>query len=692
MRTFFYPESVAVFGVSESPSNLARIIVENLERFNYGGQVYAVGPRKGTVAGREIATDLSGVDAIPGLAVLLIPAERVPGTLEECGRKGIRYAIVESGGFSELSADMRRLEDQIRAVRDRWGMKIIGPNCFGAINLETGLTLPFFILDPRYMKAGPVSLISQSGGILYDTCMLASSENVGLNKLVSIGNKLLLNENECLEYLVSDPGTGVIGLYLEDFCDGRRLVEIACTTEKPIVLLKANRSPAGREIARFHTAALAGDDLVAQAALKEAGIHQVETLAEMMDAFKIFSLPAIKGRRLALITRSGGHGVLAADGASRYGFELARLTDGFFAAVKEQKINVIRTTNPVDVGDVYDIDAYAGILERAFQEEGVDGVVFVVTFSSEMDALRVERFIAAAREQCGRYGKPVALCLVSNREQWARIRETADFPLFSDVALALKALALSADHLSFGPKRAAARARLTGVRRASPPDGVQPDVRGVQPQAGQGRIMGSKEAFSLLETAGLNVAPYGIATDLESARILAGAIGYPVAVKIESPRLLHKTEKAGVVLDIADDEALREALSWMDGEVYLIQKMAHTGHEVIIGGKRDPEFGHVLLFGLGGLYVEVFGDAAIRLAPVDEKTAAEMVGESRGAAILRGVRGRPAADVAAIAKALVKASKLLTEHPEIKNLDINPLIAYDDGQGAIIVDAKIEVD
>ena len=669
-----------VFGVSESPANMARVIVENLERFNYKGKVYAVGARKGVVAGREIATDLTGIDAVPDLAVLLIPAELVPETLEECGRKGIRYAVIETGGFSELSGDKGRLEDQIRAAGEKWGMKIIGPNCFGAINLEAGLVLPFFVLDPRYMKKGPVSLISQSGGILYDTCMLASAENVGLCKLVSIGNKLLLDENPCLEYLVSDPGTKVIGLYLEDFSDGRRLAGIAAATEKPIVLLKANRSPAGREIARFHTTALAGDDIVAQAALKEAGIHRVESLAEMMDAFKVFSLPVLKGKRLALITRSGGHGVLSADAAFRYGFELARLSDGFFAAVKSRKINVINTTNPVDVGDVYDLDEYAGILERAFLEEGVDGVVFVVTFSSEMEALKVERFIAAARQQCALYGKPVALCLVSNREQWARIRERADFPLFSDVAMAMKALALSADHLSFGPGRLSARARLTGAMRAP------------QRDTGEGRILGSEEAFSLLAAAGLNIAPYGIAEDIESARALAGSMGYPVAVKIESPRWLHKMEKAGVVLGVADDAALAGVLSRMDGESYLIQKMAHPGHEVIIGGRRDAEFGHVLLFGLGGIFVEVFKDAVVRLAPVDRETAAEMVGQGRGAAILRGARGSPPADIAAITEALVKVSKLLADHPEIRNLDINPLITYDVGQGAIIVDAKVEAD
>jgi acetate---CoA ligase (ADP-forming) len=680
MRSFFYPEAVVVFGVSDAPSNMGRIIVENLERFQFKGKVYPIGPEKGNVAGRQIVAGLDAVQGAPDLAVLLIPAPRIPETLETCGKRGIRCAIIESGGFSEFSDERKNLEKEVREISLKWGIKVIGPNCFGVINLEEGLVLPFFILNPDYMKAGHVSLISQSGGILYDTCMLASTENVCLNKLVSVGNKLLTNENVCLEYLISDPGTHVIGLYLEDFSDGRRLIEIASGTDKPIVLLKGNRSPSGNEIARFHTTALAGDDLVAQAAMKEAGIHRVESLAEMMDAYKAFSLPPIKGRRLALITRSGGHGVLSGDAAFRHGFDLAELSENFFSAVKTKKINVIRATNPLDVGDVYNLDSYSEILKWALEEENVDGVVFVITYSSESDGVRVKKFLKAAGEESFFYAKPVALCVVTNREQWLPIREAADFPIFADVDNALKALERSVEHFEFGQDREPLRSRLAGTKRAT-----------AGPEASS-RVMGSDEAFTLLRKYGLTVAPYGTATNLGGALVCASEIGYPVAIKVESPFILHKTENKGVVLDVADEETLKRAWDRLGVEECLIQKMAPAGYECIIGGRRDPEFGHVLLFGLGGIFAEVFKEAEIRLVPVNENTAERMIVGSRAGTILRGFRGKPPADVAALKKALTGVSRLLAEHPEIRNIDINPLTVYEEGAGSVVVDAKIEVD
>ncbi|MDR2018686.1 MAG: acetate--CoA ligase family protein [Syntrophobacterales bacterium] len=680
MRTFFYPEAVAVFGVSDTSSNLARIIVENLERFQFKGKVYPVGSREGTVAGRKIAVSLDSVEGIPDLAILLIPASWVPQALEECGRKGIRHAIVESGGFSEFSDERKTLEDEVREISGRWGIKVVGPNCFGVINLEANLVLPFFILNPVYMRSGHISLISQSGGILYDTCMLASSENIGLNKLVSVGNKLLTGENDCLEYLVSDPGTRAIGLYLESFSDGRRLIVTASATEKPVVLLKANRSPSGREIARFHTTALAGDNLIAQAAIKEAGIHQVDSLAEMMDVYKAFSLPLIKGKRLALIARSGGHGVLSGDAAFRYGFELAELSENFFTAAKGKKINVIRATNPLDVGDVYDLDSYSDILTWALEEKGVDGVVFVITYSSETDGVSVQRFLNDAGKKSLSYDKPVALCVVTNREQWLPIREAAGFPIFTDVDNALKALRRSVDHLESGPGRVAVASRLKGTRK--PTVGL----------ATASRLMSSGEAFALLEKYCLSIESYRVAKNIDDALCCATELGYPVAVKVESPFMLHKTENGGVALNVTDEDALRKTWELMKAKECLLQTMAPAGYEIIVGGRRDPEFGHALLFGLGGIFAEVFREPEIRLVPVDDDTAAAMIENSRAASVLKGWRGKPAADMAALRKTLTWVSRLLTEYPAIKNIDINPLIVYEDGKGATIVDVKMEID
>ncbi|OPY81760.1 MAG: succinyl-CoA synthetase subunit alpha [Syntrophorhabdus sp. PtaU1.Bin153] len=680
MKSFFYPASIAVFGVSDSPSNLGRIIVQNLDRFGFKGSVYPVGTGKGFVCGRKILASIEAAENVPDLAVLLVPAQSVPDILDLCGTRGIRHVIIESGGFSELDEGKRPLEAKIRTIAEKWAMKIVGPNCFGVINLEAGVVVPFFILNPAYMGKGSVSLVSQSGGIYYDTCMLASFEGVGLNKLISVGNKLMMNETDCLEYLVKDEGTRTIGLYLESFSEGRRLMEIAGKTTKPIVCLKANRTRVGQEIARFHTAALAGDDEVADGALKQSGIHRVQNFREMMDTFKIFSLPVLKGRKLALITRSGGHGVLAADAVHRHGFTLAPLSDGFFDLVKSRKINVIRMTNPVDVGDVYNLESYGEIIEKALQEKEVDGVAFVVTFSSETDGAAVKKAIGRAAELAPHYGKPIALCAVTNRDQWSQLKETTGFPLFTDVDDALKALARSLEHHENTTKR------VFEKKETIPESPVQI----IRSECLSGMVDPDR-AFTLLKQYKVPVAHYSIVKTIDQAITAAQRIGYPVAVKTASPEVLHKTENGGVVLNVPDSLALKKTLQEMAPGPHFIQKMAPAGVEVIVGGKRDHEFGPVVLFGLGGIFTEVFKDTAIRVAPIDETIAAEMVEGIKGSTILKGFRGQKHRDIKSLTEVLVRVSALLADHPEITNLDINPLIVLEEGSGCLAVDVKIGV-
>ncbi|MBA4389629.1 MAG: hypothetical protein C0399_01665 [Syntrophus sp. (in: bacteria)] len=679
MRTFFYPESIAVFGVSDAPKNLARTIIENLQRFGFGGAFFAIGTSGGTIAGKPVLNSLDELEETPELAVLLVPALHIPSILEACGKKGIRSVIIESGGFSELTEKRSSLEEEVKEIAARYGMKIVGPNCFGAINLEIGLVLPFFILNPQYMRPGSVSLISQSGGIFYDTCMLCSVENVGLRKLVSIGNKLITNENDVLEYISGDPDTRVIGLYLENFSNGRRFMDIAAQSDKPIVLLKANRSLASQEIARFHTTAIAGDDDIAGAAMRQAGIHRVQSFQEMVDCFKIFSLPLLKGPRLALISRSGGHGVVSADAAYHYGFELARFSEGFFHTVREKKLNVIEATNPLDIGDVYDLDEYKAILDMALQERGVDGVLFVVTYSSESDGKKIRRFIEHAAQITPIHDKPVAICIATNKGEWFAVKEAADFPLFTDVDTAIRMLKMSYEDYRFPGHRRKTYYGVQAPEKNIPSGHNEPPVM-VRPD----------EAFGLLETYGLPVAHHAVVASLDEALKAADRIGYPVAVKTASPEVLHKSDTGGVKLNISGPQELEETLKHMKARICMIQKMVSPGVEVIVGGRQDREFGPVIVLGLGGIFVEIMKDMAIRVLPIDDEIAGEMVDELKGSAILRGVRGRFPADIGALKTVLVNTSKLLIEHPEIKNLDINPVIVLEEGLGCVIVDAKIE--
>ncbi|HPN97652.1 MAG TPA: acetate--CoA ligase family protein [Syntrophorhabdaceae bacterium] len=678
MENIFKPESVAVFGVSDSPKNLARIIVENLINFNYKGQIYPIGKEHGKVCGKKVFSNLSHIDVVPELAVLLIPANLIPYALKSCGEKGIRNVIIESGGFTEFDDGRYDLENQVINLANHFNMRVIGPNCFGVINMELGVVLPFFMINPEYIRRGNISLISQSGGIFYDTCMLCSCENIGLNKLISIGNKLLTHENDALRFLISDAGTHTIGIYLENFSDARELMDLALGTDKPILLLKANRSPAGEEIARFHTTALAGNDDVADAAIKQAGIHRVDSFQDMIDLFKVFSLPTLKGNRLAVISRSGGHGVVSADAVFRNGFELAKLSSTFFDGVKKKKLNVIRATNPLDIGDIYDISDYQYILEMALQESTVDGVVFVVTFSSESDSSKMHNFIKFTAQVSKLYNKPIAISLLTNREEWFSIKMAADIPIFTDVGTAIKSLSASYRH--FKTKQLDVKQKYSNINR---PGTIK--TRRTESK----EMMGVLETFDLLRNYKIPVAECEIVENPIQGREVAIKIGYPVVLKSVSPDIIHKTEVGGVKLNINTPDELDSAFNDIPGKQYLIQKMYPIGIEMIIGGRQDSEFGPVVLIGFGGIFVEVLHDTVIHVLPIFEKDAEAMIDRLKGSVLLKGFRGLTLPDRNALVSAIVNIGKLMMEHPEISNLEINPLIVFEQGKGACAVDARI---
>jgi acyl-CoA synthetase (NDP forming) len=681
METMFFPHSVAIIGVSDSPSNVARGIIENMDRFAFKGTIYLVGSKTGTLLGRDVFADVSEISEVPDMAVILIPASGLPKALESCGKKGIGRIVIESGGFSEFGQDRENLEKEILKIAGQWGMKIIGPNCIGIVNIENGLVLPFFPLYPHETKKGPISIIAQSGGLVHDSMTLCHMANLGINKLISIGNKLVLDENDFLKYLIADATTDIIGLYLENIRDGRRLMDLAAGTAKPVILLKANRSPESREIARFHTSALAGDDQIVDEAMKQAGVHRVENLKELVDAFKVFSLKPLKGLSLAVVTRSGGHAVLSADSVYRHGFKLAAFSKEFFSMLSEKtRAGVIRRTNPLDLGDVFDFNVHLETIEKALQEEGVDGVLVIHSYAIGLDSEPTKKFISSTAELSKKYEKPIVFCMIGHKEDWFAMREVADLPIFMHVDEALMALRRSYRH----------------YRNRTRTHGDQPQtIRYTEKSAKISRlspgIMPANEAFNLIKTYGLAIADYRIVKNMEEGLKAAHAIGYPLALKTASPDVLHKTEHGAVLLNIENEEVLVKAFQRIETDPYLIQRMAPAGCEMIIGGRNDPEFGPVILCGLGGIFVEVYKDVALRVAPIDEEMAREMISELKGAVILKGFRGREPYDVEYLVATLFRVSRLFMEHPEIQTFDINPFILQQKGNGGIVVDIKIQV-
>lgn len=682
METMFFPRNVVIFGVSDAPTNLARVIVENMDRFKFTGTIYLVGGKTGSLDGRSIYADVSEIPEVPDVAIFLVPARGLAAAVEACGKKGVRRIVIETGGFSEFGDDRKYLEAEVLNIAGKWGMEIVGPNCVGIINVENGLVMPFYPLLPKEVKQGPISIISQSGGIIHDLMMLGHMENIGFRKLASIGNKLMLDENAFLEYFAADPGTAMIGLYLEDIRDGRRFMDLAAAADKPVILLKANRSPEGREVARLHTAALAGDDRIADEAMRQVGVHRVYGLKEMIDCFKVFSIPLPKGPRLAIMARSGGHAVLAADSTYQYGFKLASFSDRFSGMLSEKtRSGVIKRGNPIDLGDVFDIDLYLEITEMALREGGVDGVLIAHSYAPGDDALLTKKFIRQCATLTRKYEKPVMFSVTGHEDDWFAMRDVADLPVFDNADDALAALSRSYEHFRNRTVKRGRKPKFAASgRKARIKSRLSPGFTPVQ------------EVFELLKVYGLAVADYSIVEGLEDGLKGARSIGYPVALKSALPDMLHKTEEDAVVLDIRDGAALKKAFGRIKTGPFLLQKMAPPGCEVILGGRTDPEFGPVVLCGLGGIFAEVYNDVAIRVAPVDAKTAGAMIDEIKGARILKGFRGKRPYDVRYLIASIVNISRLLLEHPEIETLDINPFILMDEGGGGLVVDAKAEVD
>jgi acetate---CoA ligase (ADP-forming) len=681
----FYPKSVAVIGVSQNPDNLARIIVENLIEFRFQGQISLVGKKEGILHGRKIYSSLDEIEEGIDVAVILTPAPAVPSILEACGRKRVGWAVIETAGFREYSDQGAALEGEVLRIAQKRGIRIVGPNGVGLINIENGFVVPFVGLKRAPLPKGRVSVLAQSGGICFVYLNLFATSRVGIAKIVSMGNKLDLNEIDYLRYLVRDPKTEIIGLYLESIERGRDLFDLARSTSKPIILHKANTGEASRQIARLHTAALANDDHVVDAAMKQADVVRVRNFRSFINAVKVLSLPPMKGDNMVILSRSGGIAIVAADSAEAHGFRLFSVGKQFRDQVHSYfRAKVIQPTNPLDLGDLFDFDLYTRILEEVLKTDKVHGVLFQHgATGSEIEPSR--RLIQAIKKLSFRYGKPVGLCYMTEQEELARIGQTIDYPIFTEPDDALAALAISRDH--YRKQKVKKRAP-----RSYPADGRR--VRRVlQQAAAEKRDPLLPEALHILQAYGIPVAEYRVLSRKADLNKAMRQIGAPVALKLVSPAVSHKSERGAVILNLSRMKETGEAFDRLlaldreDACSVLMQEMIAGGKEVILGAKRDPSFGPVVLFGPGGIYVEALGESSLRVAPIARSDALEMISELKIGSILKGARGEPPVDMETLVKMLLRLSQLMIDFPEIEGIDINPVKALE--RGALALDARI---
>lgn len=692
MERFFYPRSVAVVGVSANPLNLAKGIVLNMLQAGYQGKIYPVGPRGGTVYGLSILSHLQELPEAVDLAAILTPARFVPQVVEDCGKMGITRVVVESGGFSELGEQGKALEEEIARLIEKYRLRLIGPNGLGVINMEIGLCLPFSQMAPIPRK-GNISIISQSGGVAMHLSAWMTKEGLGLNKFVSLGNKLNVAENEVLAYFLDDPGTEAVYLYLEGLHNGRELLRVAQEAPKPVYVQIPNVGEETAAIAHSHTASLASDDRVVEAACRQAGIIRVKSQADFLVAAKLTGQPPVKGDNLVVLSRSGGEAVIAAYACREQGFKLPPLAPALAAYILENsRSKIIKPTNPVDLGDIFDFSVYSRVMEELCQDPNVHAVLLnygPVYDPEREEARRMARTMIEDAKKCH---KPLAICVTATLEEEEFFRDELGIPVFHFPGQAVRALAYSRT-LANRPRPVIGergpwlnRDKIAALLAKQPASGFLPMTA----------------ALSLITHLGIPVAGWQTAATGTEALLAAGDLGYPVCLKLAAPSLIHKTEVGGVILDLYNPEDVSAAFlklaevaeqSLPPGEAWeaVIMPQVQGGEEIILGAHRDRTFGPVIAFGAGGIWTEILEDVALRVAPVSNEEAWSLILETRIGQVLHGARGRPAVDLTSLCRALTSLSQLMISFPQIQEVDLNPVRVFPGSKGILALDARIRV-
>ncbi len=652
LGTLFSPRSVAVIGATSRPGSVGRAVFANVLTHSYAGVVYPVNPRAASVMSVKAFASVLDIPDEVDLSIIIVPRDLVPRMMEECGDKGIKSAIVITAGFKELGGEGVKLEQEVLKAAQNSGIRLLGPNCLGIINTDPRISLngSFARLMPR---PGNIALISQSGAVGVAALEYAQGEEIGLSKFVSVGNKADLNENDFLAYLKDDPQTDVILFYLEDLAEPHRFFQLAqeitgeSATRKPILAIKSGRTAAGARAASSHTGALAGSDEAYDALFAQCGVLRVESLEELFDYALAFAMqPLPRGNRVAIVTNAGGLGIMTTDAAVRYGLEMAAFQDPTLEKLKNGLPAAANIHNPVDVlGDARE-DRYRIALEAVLSDDHVDGAIVISTPQLMTDLPAIAATVA---EVTPRYQKPTLVCQMAlgEIEETLAIWTKAKLPHYHFPEEATRSMAAMARY-------AASISRPRQEVRAFP-DVDQGAVKALLNRAktaGRRHLL-EPEAHEVFRAYGFPGPPSRWARSGDEAVEYADAMDYPVVLKIVSPEIVHKFDVGGVRLNLAGAADVRRAYGEIRDAVaaaqpqavfqgVLVQQMAPKGRETILGMTRDPQFGPLIMFGLGGVYVEVFKDVIFRLAPISQELASQMIRDLKGYNILEGFRGEPA--------------------------------------------------
>ena len=703
LELFFNPNGVAIIGASTNPLKLSHGVVRNLKNCGYQGPIYPVNPKGDEILGLRVYPSIVEVPDPIELAVIMIPAPYVPATLEECGQRGIKAVIVITGGFREAGADGAAKELQLKEIANRYGMRLIGPNCVGVMDTHLPLDTTFITAMPR---PGRIGFVSHSGAICGGTTDWALEVSVGYSRIASLGNQLDVDIADGIRMMQSDPHTHVISVYAEGLPDGRRFIDAATPVfrNKPIVMLKAGLTSSGTRAVASHTGALAGDEQAYLAACHRAGVVVVDSLQEQNDlAIALATQPLPQGNRVAILTNAGGPAALAADELDRGGLVMANLEAETIEKLKTATPRGAQLANPVDMLGGPRAEMYNTAGRILLEDPNVEMLmaIFVPQTITPVDEV-VANVVMSTDAPASADTKPVVCCLLGGQSitAAARFLNESDVPFYQD------------------PNRAA-RA-LCGLRRYAKlrvrPDLTPQPIEDVDTGAARAALTGAwqktgagfldaERSAAVAAAYGIAVPSSGLAKTAGEAVALAASLGYPLAMKLIAEDVIHKADVGGVVLNLQDAAAVHESFETMaaaptdhlaenrraEERRVMLQQMAPSGQEVILGAQRDAQFGPLLMFGMGGIYVEVLNDVAFRLAPLNALDAQDMVMETAAGQIMRGVRGQPARDITQVVDTLRRVGQLVNDFPCISELDINPLIVLEDGAGVSAVDIRVAI-
>jgi len=699
MKYLFKPRSVAVIGASREPGKVGHAILKNIVEGGYKGKVYPINPNADKILGLSVYKTVSDVPEDIDLAIVVVPAQAVLDVMEECGKKGVKYAVVISAGFKEVGGEGIEREKKLIEIAKKYGIRVVGPNCLGIMDLHTPLNATFALM-PR--TRGGIAFVSQSGALLSAILDWAPKVGIGFSKIVSLGNKADLNEVDFLAHLGEDPETKVILLYLESIVDGRRFVEIGSTVtrKKPVILLKGGVTEAGAKAALSHTGAMAGGVTALKAALRKAGIIQVTTLSELFDmAIAFNSQPIPMGNKIGVVTNAGGGGVIASDLLVSKGLRLAELSKQTIDYLRSALPPVASIYNPVDVIGDAKADRYRTAIEALLRDQNVDGLLVILTPQAVTEPEETAKVIIQLSREYS--SKPLLAIFIGGEkvEKATKMLIENNIPVYEMPERAVVAMLGLTSYREF-------REYVTKVAEHMEIFDVDKErvLEIIEEARKQGRkVLLEHEAKEVVKSYGISVAPTKLAINEDEAIEIARRFGYPVVLKIASPDITHKSDVGGVIMNLKSDEEVAEAFRTIISNVrryaptasvygIVVQKMVPKGREVIVGATKDTTFGHIIMFGLGGIYTELFKDVSFRLTPLTLYEAREMVAETKAYMLLRGFRGEPPADINSIINVLLRVSKLVTDIPQIAEMDINPLFVYEEGVGAAAVDVKIVVE